>query len=222
MGNKRFGAPRELVLWLSRSFGINTFVETGTNRAETTVWASDHFERVFTVEGYEPLYLQAVRNFGHRSNIRFLKGNSRDHIGSIVNSLTEPAIFWLDAHWCGEHTFGKTEECPVVAELEALNQTTVGHMVLVDDARLFLAPPPPPHDASHWVDISGICGLLSGHSSNRYVAIHEDVIVGVPSIAKLKFVEFLRNEMVRGAQSAGTRRWTLANVKRAILKRTLG
>jgi len=217
MGNIRFGAPRDLVLWLSKTFQINTFVETGTNRAETTVWASEHFERVFTVEGYEPLYLKAVENFGHRSNIKFLKGDSRDHIKTIVSSLTEPAIFWLDAHWCGEHTFGKSDECPVVGELEELNRTTMPHMVLIDDARLFLAPPPAPHEASHWPNISEVCHLLTSHGLNRYVAIHEDVIVGVPDAAKPKFIEFLRNEALHRKPLA--RQWTPGNVRRAILRR---
>ena len=217
MGNIRFGAPRELVLWLSKTFGITTFVETGTNRAETTVWAADHFKRVFTVEGYEPLYLKAVENFGQRANIKFLKGDSRDHIRSIANSLTEPAIFWLDAHWCGEHTFGKSDECPVVGELEELNRIPLQHMVLIDDARLFLAPPPAPHEASHWPDISEVCRLLTSHNSKRYVAIHDDVIVAVPGAARLQFVEFLRNEALRSGPSA--RRWTPGNVKRTILGR---
>jgi hypothetical protein len=92
------------------TFKAKVFVETGTNQAETAVWASANFERVFTVEAYEPLHQKAVETFGSCKNIR---GDGRTHIKSLTSSLTEPAIFWLYAHRCGENTFGKSDECPV-------------------------------------------------------------------------------------------------------------
>jgi hypothetical protein len=198
MGAIRFGVPRELVLWLRDTFKVSVFVETGTNRAETAVWASANFERVFTIEANGPLHQRAIEAFGDRKNIQFLKGDSRTHIRSLLTPLTEPAIFWLDAHWCGEDTFGKTEECPVVGELELLNTSKVSHIVLIDDARLFLAPPPPPHEASHWPDIATICGLLSRSNTNRYVVVHDDVIIGIPYVARPRFMEFIRGEALKG------------------------
>jgi hypothetical protein len=195
MGIVRFGAPRELVLWLRDCFGCRTFVETGTNKGETAVWAADNFDQVFTIEAYEPLYREAVETFGNRANIRFLEGDSRHHIRSILGSLAEPAVFWLDAHWCGEYTFGRSDECPLVGELEALNASKVQHVVLIDDARLFLAPPPAPHDASHWPDIAEICHLMTAHSTRRYIAVHDDVIICVADSGRGKVIEFLRNEM---------------------------
>ncbi len=199
MGAKRFGVPRELVLWLRDTFKVDVFVETGTNQAETAVWASANFARVFTIEAYGPLYQRAVEAFGDRKNIQFLKGDSRTHIKSLLTSMTKPAIFWLDAHWCGEHTFGKTEECPVVGELDLLNTSKVAHIVLIDDARLFLEPPPLPHEASHWPDIATICELLSVRDTKRYVVVHDDVIIGVPDVAKPQFMEFIRGEAHKSA-----------------------
>ena len=55
MGSVRFGVPRDLVLWLRDTFKVKVFVETGTNQAEMSVWASANFERVFTVEAYDML-----------------------------------------------------------------------------------------------------------------------------------------------------------------------
>jgi hypothetical protein len=187
------------VLWMRDTFNAKVFVETGTNHAETAVWASDNFDRVFTIEAFQPLYQAAVETFGSRPNIQFLDGDSRTHIRSLAGSLSEPAIFWLDAHWCGEHTFGKTDECPVMGELEALNESEVPHLILIDDARLFLAPPPAPHDADQWPDISTICKSLGAHSSNRYVAVHDDVIIAVPNSGKRPLVECLRAEAIANA-----------------------
>jgi hypothetical protein len=197
MGAIRFGVPRGLVLWLRDTFMVDVFVETGTNRAETAVWASANFKRVYTIEAHGPLYQRAIEAFGDRKNIQFLQGDSRTHIRSLLTFLAEPAIFWLDAHWCGEHTFGKSDECPVVGELELLNTSKVAHIVLIDDARLFLAPPPPPHESNHWPDITTICKLLSIHDSNRYVVVHDDVIIGVPDVAKPRLIEFIRRETLK-------------------------
>ncbi len=197
MGCVRFGAPRELVLWLRNTFDVKTFVETGTNRAETSVWASDEFQNVKTIEAYEPLFRNAVESYGSRRNIEFLLGDSREHIRQLVSSLVNPAIFWLDAHWCGTETFGNGDECPVLGELESLNASAVAHFILIDDARLFLSPPPSPHDANHWPDIATICRALQNHSSNRYVAVHDDVIVAVPGFAKTSIVEFIRQTTLR-------------------------
>jgi len=194
MGNLHFGAPKQLVLDLRDMFGIRTFIETGTNKAETSVWASGEFEKVVTIEGYEPLYRRAVETFGDRKNIRFLLGDSRKHIIDICSSLTEPAVFWLDAHWCGEHTFGDADECPLLGELEALNSSPIPHVVMIDDARLFLSPPPKPHKADHWPDLGTLCRVLSLHRSDRYVAVHQDVILAVPGTAKPRITEYLQSQ----------------------------
>ena len=221
MGAIRFGVPKELVLWLREAFQISDFVETGTNRAETAVWASAHFERVFTIEADGALHERAVETFGHHKNIRFLRGDSRAHIQSVLTSLTEPAIFWLDAHWCGEDTFGKAEECPVVGELELLNTSEVDHLVLIDDARLFLAPPPAPHEASHWPDIATICGLLAPRARSRYVVVHDDVVVAVPDAAKPLLREFLRREPTRVQAPDMTVQQSPLGWARSIVKRSL-
>jgi hypothetical protein len=223
MGAIRFGVPRELVLWLRDTFKVNSFVETGTNRAETAVWASANFERVFTIEAYGPLYQRAIEAFGDRKNIQFLQGDSRIHIRSLLTFLAEPAIFWLDAHWCGEQTFGKSDECPVVGELELLNSSKVDHIVLIDDARLFLAPPPPPHESGHWPDITTICKLLSMQDTNRYVVVHDDVIIGVPDAAKPRLIEFIRSETLKSALQPPTvtvRRTPFSWTRSIIGKRT--
>jgi hypothetical protein len=193
MGCVRFGAPKELVLWLKDTFGVSTFVETGTNKAETSVWAAEHFEQVFTIEGYEPLHRQAVEHYGNVGNIHFLLGDSRTVIREMQSNLEKTAIIWLDAHWCGQETFGKSAECPVLEELRAINETAVEHFVLIDDARYFIAPAPEPHEVEHWPGIGEICEVLAKHPSKRYVVIFEDVIVAVPMWAKQKLINYLRS-----------------------------
>ncbi|HEX3358617.1 MAG TPA: hypothetical protein VHS31_16700 [Tepidisphaeraceae bacterium] len=221
MGSVRFGAPRDLIRWMKDAFVVETFVETGTNHAETAVWAAGVFPNVITVEGQKTLYDENVARHGHHKNISFLLGDTRQHIGTLAKSLNHPAIFWLDAHWCGGETFGVSSECPVLEEIEALNNSTIPHFILIDDARLFTAPPPPPHAANQWPDISTICKLLGVHNSNRYVAIMEDVIVAVPNSSKHQFVEYLRRPVAQESVPAPVDRRSklrrgLGRIKRAL------
>ena len=61
------------------------------------------------------------------------------------------------------------------------------HIVLTGDARFFLATPPAaPHEATYWPDINAICRLMAAHDCQRYVAVHDDVIVRVPAVARLQ------------------------------------
>ena len=151
MGAIQFGVPRSLVVWLRDTAKIRTFVETGTNRAETAVWAAGVFDDVISVEAHEPLYRRAVELYGDRSNLRFLLGDSRKHMTEVARLACLPTMFWLDAHWCGEGTHGAAAECPILDEIIAINsgegrhQGCPGHVILIDDARLFLQPPPAPH-----------------------------------------------------------------------------
>lgn len=192
MGSVRFGVPRDLVCWMRDRYRPRVFVETGTHRAETTVWAAGIFERVYTIEGFAPLHDEAVRQHGQLRNVRFLCGDSRTLLHEVVREIDEPAIFWLDAHWCGPDTHGWEAECPVIAEIEAIARSRVAHFVLVDDARLFLAPPPLPHQAAHWPDLGALCRALSPVPGDRYVFVHEDVLGAVPKAFREDFVDHLR------------------------------
>jgi hypothetical protein len=107
--------------------------------------------------------------------------------------------------------------------LELLNICKVAHIVLIDDARLFLAPPPLPHEASHWPDIATICGLLSMPGTTRYVVVHEDVIIGVPDVARARLTEFIRGEGLKSAvqpPNMTVRRTPLSRVRSIIGRRS--
>lgn len=176
---------------MRQSFGLDTFIETGTFHGETAAWASTCFQRVVTIEGSEPLYRQAKERYADIANIEFIHGDSRDQLGKLLPRLTSPAILWLDAHWCGGETHGVTDECPVLEELKVITSSSLDHFVLVDDARLFLAPPPPPHVADQWPDIQEISQALSTASYPRHIYVFEDVILAVPTWATARIVEFL-------------------------------
>jgi hypothetical protein len=70
----------------------------------------------------------------------------------ILDHVQEPALIWLDAHWSRDLGYGRPEfgECPVLAEIEAITCHGLDHVVLIDDARYFVNPPPKPHKPDQW------------------------------------------------------------------------
>ena len=184
MGIVRMGVPTELVLHLTNLRKCETFVETGTYQGETASWAAQHFTHVITVENSLSLYEETSTRLKEKQNIEFRFGDSRTQMAAIVQDLKSPAVFWLDSHWCGGSSYGADDQCPILDELRILNQSDIEHLILIDDARLFLAPPPLPNQAEQWPTIADICTLLNNGKHTRYTVVFEDVILSVPLHAK--------------------------------------
>lgn len=174
------GPPEALILALQARMSLGVFVETGTFRGDTAAWAGGHFRRVVTIELSPDYHAAAVARFRGRDGIQALHGDSATRIREVVATLDGPALFWLDAHWSGLDTAGREAECPLLAEVAAINASPVGHVVMVDDARLFCAPPPRPHRAEQWPDLASTTTALTA-GGRRHVVLVEDVFVAVPN-----------------------------------------
>jgi len=86
----------------SRNIGL--VVETGTFKGESTKKMADIFDKVITIELDDKLYnltSEKLKNDGYK-NIKFLRGDSGDIIQDLVQTINEPALFFLDAHWSGD------------------------------------------------------------------------------------------------------------------------
>jgi hypothetical protein len=176
---------------LKEVFGLRTFVETGTHVGETSAWAGEQFDHVATVESYEPLFEHLRARFKDRPNVALHFGNSAEILREIVSGLREPALFWLDAHYSGQGTAGEAHECPVLDEIAAVDQSPYDNIVLIDDARLFFVPPPPPFKADHWPDLRTMIEALGRKAPDSYITIFEDVIIRVPGHAKATLIDLL-------------------------------
>ena len=170
------GPPSELVDALKTIFKLNCFVETGTLHGDTTIWASDRFETVYTLEASQDLFNAAQSKFASRPNIKSLQGDSGASLHKILPDLP-PSLFFLDAHWSGGVTAGEESECPVLTELALIMPWFRKHAVLIDDARLFLAPPPSPHRSPEWPSIDQI---VNATAATAYMSLYRDVLVLVP------------------------------------------
>ena len=109
--------------------------------------------------------------------MEFLLGNSASKLEEVCNQLDDAALFWLDAH-AGAGYFGETDCCPLLDELNAIIAKPQEHIIFIDDARAFLAPPPPPFDYLVWPSLDEIMGALA--QKNLYVTIIGDTIIATP------------------------------------------
>lgn len=202
MGLVTVGPPGEIVLELARLGNAAAFVETGTFQGRTTLWASKHFDAVFTIERSEDLFALHEEGLRQLRGVRPLLGHSREVLPTVVAELGDRnALFWLDGHWSGEGTAGADDECPLLEELACLSQRG-RDIILIDDARLFLCAPPRPYQPSAWPNIADIVDALSGSRGRRFVQIVDDVIFCVPEENPQ-----LKNRLVEYAQDRADALW---------------
>jgi hypothetical protein len=194
LGNIGFFALRDLGLMLKNRFNLRTFVETGTYRGKTMRWAAEHFDEVITIEMHTPHYGAACKS--KPQNVHCILGDSRKMLGPAISRLMGPAIVWLDAHWCGgyEQSLETPGECPLIDELKTLRDATARHFILIDDARLFVEPPPLPHDPEQWPSYDEIVELLP---DDYYVTIWQDAIIAVPPEAAELVKQFTTNSKIK-------------------------
>ena len=194
MGIVRMGVPEELVLFMQRTFNLNVFIETGTFKGVTSCWAAEHFKKVITIELSKELFDEVADKNKHLQNIQFRCGDSSAELANIIRHLDESAIFWLDAHHCSLNTAGKGSRAPILLELDAIGLSDYDHFILIDDARLFLAPPPDPHSLDEYPDIY----TLLEHVNQRrkhYILIYDDVIICVPESKREIISGFCKKEI---------------------------
>ncbi|WP_430711518.1 hypothetical protein [Nodosilinea sp. AN01ver1] len=159
-------------------------METGTYYGRTSVWASKIFKNVFTIEYSREIFEIVSSKHSNIENIKFSFGDSRSQLSKVLEEIKGPALFWLDAHWSGGLTYGDNDQCPLIQEINILNSTGQDHFILIDDARLFLSPPQPPHEINQWPSISEVINALRFKFPDKYIVVIEDVIVAVPDSAK--------------------------------------
>jgi hypothetical protein len=131
---------REFLLQLKDNYSnYNVFIETGTLNGETIFAMEPYFNKLYTIEFSQQYYLNTKKRAqARRSNINFILGDSSIVFGSLLPTINEKAIFFLDGHWsCGDT--GKSEQvCPLMEEITHINKLFKSEaIIIIDDYRLF-------------------------------------------------------------------------------------
>jgi hypothetical protein len=129
---------QRIVIGYQRRYKLRTFIETGTYTGEMVAAMSSRVAQIISIEVDPALHARAVERFDGQPHIRLLLGDSGVLLSQVLASLRDPALFWLDGHYMGEGTGRAEMDTPIVAEMKAIAAHDVsGHVVLIDDARLF-------------------------------------------------------------------------------------
>jgi hypothetical protein len=129
---------QSLVAGYGRRFGLDRLVETGTYRGEMVVAQRGRFRQIWSIELDDRLYAEAAARFRGDRHVTILHGDSASVLPQLLQGIREPCLFWLDGHYSGGVTARGESDTPVVRELAAiLGHPVAGHVVLIDDARMF-------------------------------------------------------------------------------------
>ena len=127
-----------LIRQMAARHGIRILVETGTNWGGTLAACLGDFHTLYSIELSDELFATAQQRFAGHRKVRLHHGDSAKELPRILAELKEPALFWLDAHYSGDGTARADLDTPIVQELKTVSQHPVpGHVILIDDARLF-------------------------------------------------------------------------------------
>ncbi|HXJ17438.1 MAG TPA: hypothetical protein VNM68_09605 [Candidatus Polarisedimenticolia bacterium] len=120
----------------ARRYSLRTLIETGTYYGEMVAAVKDDFDRIYSIEFDPELVRRAARRFAGDPRIRILEGDSRIVLPELLKSVSEPALFWLDAGYWGWENLQRDPE-RLSAEVEAvLSHPVKSHVILMDDARM--------------------------------------------------------------------------------------
>lgn len=112
------------------------FVETGILDGDGIAVALHYgFDRVYSCD-IDPGSLEKAKRRFPQNNVLLTLGDSRDFIRQMSAAISEPAVFWLDAHF-PDHAAGDVGEFPLPEELQTLSRRPqVGKDVIIcDDMR---------------------------------------------------------------------------------------
>jgi hypothetical protein len=111
-------------------------IETGTYQAESTTQFARSFAAVHTIELSEQWYASSREKLSCYENVTCHHGDSADVLRDLLPKISEPAVFFLDAHYSGGSTALGKEQKPLLRELEPICARSQRDILIVDDLRL--------------------------------------------------------------------------------------
>jgi hypothetical protein len=182
VGAYSFSLDRGLVQAILDVLPLGVFVETGTFEGDSVAAVADLFAEAHTIELSAEYASRSRQRFEQVPTVHVHAGRSADVLRDIRPRLEDASVlFWLDAHWCdADQTAGHTAQSPLLDELEAIGCLGPTDVLLIDDARLYLSPPPEPHDLADWPRFQSVAQALARLSDQHALSVVNDVIVYVP------------------------------------------
>jgi hypothetical protein len=158
------------ILKYQRIRRFHTLIETGTFTGEMVDAMRPYFDRIISIEMSPQIYDTVSRRFAGDPRIQLVLGDSATELPRVLEGLDQPALFWLDGHFMGAGTARAEEDSPVKAELGALLRHPVrGHLILIDDARLF-------RGVDGYPTVSELTAWVARERPDSRVDVRDDII----------------------------------------------
>jgi len=198
LGAVTFSLDSDLVKALKSILPLDIFVETGTFHGDTIAEIYPYFTKAISIELSEELSREANARFSNQPSVEISQGESSEVLKKLTPELDDASVlYWLDAHWCiAENTAGSESQCPLLDELKSISVINDKSVILIDDARLFLAPPPKPHEVTQWPEFDEIVRMLFKLSSKHELMVVNDVIAFYPKSAAEAVTQYARENGV--------------------------
>ena len=168
---------QKLINKYRKEFAIKVFIETGTYLGQMVDAMRYRFKKLKSIELSEELYKRAKEKFKSSPHIKLYMGDSAAVLPHIIESLQEPALFWLDGHYSGGITTKGKSTTPILEELAAIATLQCKFVILIDDARLFTGE-------DDYPEINSLKSVITNYFPLHKVEIRDDVIRILPNTGK--------------------------------------
>jgi hypothetical protein len=133
-----YSPTHDLIKSIQEISRIQYFVETGTLIGDTLIALQGSFDKLVSIELDQGIFNLAKKRLSKYSNVNIFLGDSAILLPRILNELSEPALFWLDAHYSSGVTALGESQTPVIEELKAIFSHPIKkHYILIDDVKDF-------------------------------------------------------------------------------------
>lgn len=123
------------VIEYAQRYGTALLVETGTYYGEMVSAVKNYFPLIYSIEYDHELAQRARKKFARWPEIQILEGDSQTILPTLLKEISDPALFWLDAGYCGWAGV-QGDQQRLANELEViLDHPLKTHVILMDDAR---------------------------------------------------------------------------------------
>jgi len=149
---------------------LKIFIETGTYMGDMGSAIRKNFREIYSIELDKSLWERASKKFLIFSNVHILHGSSDSVLRNLLPHIKQQCLFWLDAHYSGGITAKGDLACPVVGELEAIqNHFIKNHVILIDDADDFIGK-------NDYPTLDGVQAILKRINPDYKVEVKDNII----------------------------------------------
>jgi hypothetical protein len=145
------------------------FIETGTYNGDTIFSVEPYFDMLYTIE-LSQKYFNNTKSKYKGKKINFILGDSSFVFESFLPNIDRDSIFFLDGHWSSADTAKGNKDCPLIEEIQHINNLYKNKaIIIIDDFRLFEKGPKTGSNED-WTDITKekICSILSSRITDIY------------------------------------------------------